>query len=194
MSKPKFTKNKVTQTINLEEAFGISFKGKRSLREAIGGAIIERIQTRTSAGTSMTFSADGAGRTGRLKSPYSKSYAKSDEFKAFGKSKGKVNMTLTGDMLNLMDITKQTGNSITIGWDDTEENNKAFNHSVGDTVPKRPFFGVSKGELKAIKKDFSKDIKSAVNAKNTAERKAAESKLAETITALRAVTPDVADG
>lgn len=160
MSAPTFKKTKVKQKINLEEEFGVDFKGRRSLREAIGGAIIERIRKRTEAGQGISFTGD-QGRPVKLKAPYSKTYASTLDFKAAGKSRGNVNMKLTGDMLGLMDIVSQDGNSITIGWSDREENAKAYNHSVGDTVPKRPFFGVSKKELSEIKREFSDEIAEA---------------------------------
>ncbi len=162
MAAPKVKKNNVEQTINLKEEFGIDFAGRRPLRELIGQAILDRIRERTDAGQGVRFSRSGSGTQIKLKSPYSKAYSKTLEFKAFGKRKGKVNMSLTGDMLGLMEIKRQSGNTLTIGWDEKEENNKAFNHVSGDTVPKRPFFGVSKGEIADIKKEFRTDIKEAV--------------------------------
>lgn len=177
MSSPIFKKRKVEQTINLQETFGVSFKGMRSLREALGEAILTKIRKRSESGKGMSFRGD-RGTPVTLKKPYSKEYSKSLDFKAFGKSRGKVNMTLTGDMLGLMDIKKQTGESITIGWDEQDENAKAYNHSVGDTVPRRPFFGVSKKELAEIKKDFSSEIKSAIRTRNEEGRKAFESRVA----------------
>ena len=165
MAAPKVSKNKVEQTINLKEEFGIDFSGRRSLRELIGQAILDRIRERTEAGDGMKFGRGGSGTQTTLKSPYSKEYAKSLPFKAFGKSRSDVNMTLTGDMLGLMDIKSQTGNTLTIGWDEKEENNKAFNHVTGDTVPRRPFFGVSKSELQDIKREFRSDIREAIKIK-----------------------------
>ena len=177
MSAPTFKKSKVKQTINLKDEFGVDFRGMNSLKEAIGGAIIERIRKRTSEGTGMSFSG-GSGREVKLKGPYSKEYADSLDFKAFGKSRGKVNMSLTGDMLGLMDVIQVDGNKITIGWEEAEENAKAYNHSVGDTVPRRPFFGVSKKELKDIKKEFGSEIREAIKTRNTDGRKAFEQRLA----------------
>lgn len=156
----KVTKSNVEQTINLEEVFGVSFAGKRSLREAIGGAIIEKIVERSKS---------GRGVSGPLRSPYSKEYAESLDFKAAGKSRNNVNMTLTGDMLGLMDIKRQSGNEITIGWKDSSQNPKAYNHQTGDTVPRRPFFGVKRSELNEIKREFRDEIKAALDAKNRRE-------------------------
>jgi len=183
MSAPKFQKNKVEQTIDLKEVFGIDFKGLRSLREAIGGAILSRIRSRTASGKGMSFSGE-RGTTVKLKSPYTEKYSKSLDFKAFGKSRGKVNMTLTGDMLGLMDIKKQKDNSITIGWNEREENNKAFNHSTGDTLPPRPFFGISKKELSDIKKKFGKEIREAVDVKESKGGKAFEKKVSKLLALL----------
>lgn len=178
MSAPTFKKTKVSQTINLKEEFGVDLRGMNSLKEAIGGAIIERIRQRTESGNGMSFKSNGSGNPVKLKAPYSKEYADSLDFKAFGKSRGKVNMKLTGDMLGLMDVTKIDGNKITIGWTDSEENAKAFNHSTGDTVPRRPFFGVSKKELQEIKKEFSSEIREAVRTRNTEGREAFERRVA----------------
>ncbi len=165
MAAPKVNKNNVEQTINLKDEFGIDFSGRRPLRELIGQAIIDKIRSRTADGQGMRFGRGGSGTPVKLKSPYSKEYSKSLEFRAFGKSRSKVNMSLTGDMMGLMDIKKQTGNTLTVGWDEKEENNKAFNHMSGDTVPTRPFFGVSKVELQDIKREFRSDIKEAIKIK-----------------------------
>jgi len=178
MSAPTFKKSRVKQTINLKDEFGIDFRGMDSLKEAIGGAIIERIRERSSAGNGMSFGGSGRGTPVKLKPPYSKEYSDSLDFKAFGKSRGNVNMTLTGDMLGLMDVIQIDGNKITIGWNDAEENAKAFNHSVGDTVPRRPFFGVSKTELQEIKKEFGSEIRDAVRTRNTEGRQAFERRVA----------------
>lgn len=178
MAAPTFKKSKVSQTINLKDEFGVDFRGMRSLREALGEAILRKIRLRAQSGKGVQFTADGRGREITLKAPYSKEYADSLEFKAAGKSRGKVNMTLTGDMLGLMDITRQTGNEIEIGWTESEENAKAYNHSIGDTVPRRPFFGVSKSDLQEIKKEFSNEIRAAVRTRNSEGRAAFEQRVA----------------
>jgi len=165
MSILKVKKNNVEQTINLKEEFGIDFSGKDELKQLMGQAIIDKIIKRTASGKGVSLSANGSGRSVKLKSPYSKSYTKSEDFLAAGKSKNKVNMELTGDMMGLIDIKKISGNSITIGWNDADENPKAFNHMTGDTVPKRPFFGVSNKELKDIKSKFKDDLDKAIKTK-----------------------------
>jgi hypothetical protein len=150
----KITKRLVEQEIDLEEFFGVDFTGKPGLREIIGEKIIERIRQRVQE--------EGRGFNGRpLKRPYSDDYSESAEFKAFGKSKSDVNMTLTGDMLGLMDITKQSANTVTIGWRDSEQELKAFNHITGDTVPRRDFFGINKTEMREIVREMREEVKEA---------------------------------
>jgi hypothetical protein len=148
---PKVTLDKIEQTIDLEELFGVDLSDNDAIKNAIGQVLIDQMLVRV---------ADGAGIGGvKLKSPYSDSYAKSVEFKAAGKSKGKVNMNLTGDMLASVNM-KADGNALTLYVDDTQVA-KAYNHIVGDTVPKRPWFGFSKDELKGIRKEFAPKIKRA---------------------------------
>lgn len=163
----KLKKNSVEFTVDLKELFGVDFKGNRALREVIGQAIIDRMRERTDQGLAV-------GGKKNLKAPYSKTYAETDEFKAFGKSRSKVDMQLTGDMMGLMDIKKQDGNTITIGWDDPTENAKAYNHNTGDTVPKRPFFGMTNEELDDVKKEFKSEVKQALDIKKNEGRKAFE--------------------
>lgn len=157
-------KNLVEQTIDLEELFGVSFKGKRSLKEAIAERAVEIIKERTQRGEGMRFDSSGRGRPVPSFAPYSKSYSESLDFDAWGKSKRDVNLTLKGDMLELMDLKRQSGETITIGWTDPLENKKAYAHTVGRegdskvNVPARPFFGLTKSDLKSLVKEFEDEI------------------------------------
>ena len=136
VSKIKETKSQVSQTINIRKILGRS--PTEAEKQSIGQALIDRIIDRTES---------GKGLNGKnLKSPYSDAYADSLDFKAFGKSKNKVNMTLTGDMLASIDILSSTRDTITIGIEG-DEAPKAFNHQTGDTVPKRRFFGVTRKDI-----------------------------------------------
>jgi hypothetical protein len=147
----KLSQEEVSQTLNLNELFGANLSGNSALVQEIGQAIIDKIISRTEAGKSV----DGT----KLKSPYSKMYSESLEFKAFGKSKNKVNMTLTGSMIGTIDILESRGGKLKIGWSDAEENAKAYNHNAGDTVPRRAFFGLNEKELQEIKKEFDPIVK-----------------------------------
>jgi hypothetical protein len=150
----KITKKEVSQTINLEKEFGVSFRGRTDLKQAIGQALIDKMVERTQSGVDV----NGSSFKG-----YSPSYVKSDEFKAFGKSKGDINLTLTGDMLNA--ITPQGESAETIKIKQTGRTNilKQFNHNTGDTVKKRKNFGVTSREIKEVKEDFKDAIKELKN-------------------------------
>lgn len=123
----------------------------QALADRIGQAIIDEVVDRTLS---------GKGVDGESFDRYSKEYKESDEFVAFAKS-SKPNMQLTGSMLGQMDVIETTSDSIKIGWSDDEQNAKAYNHNVGDTVPERPFFGVTSGEIDKIKSKFRKEINDA---------------------------------
>lgn len=163
MKAPKVTKAEISQTIDLEKDLGIDLSEDEGLKQAIGQAIIDKIIERTNQGKGIEFSGDTA-RTVKLKSPYSDKYADSLKFKAAGKDQNDVNMRLTGDMLASVDVLSVGINTITIGIADDKEKLKAFNHITGDTVPKRPWFGIGKQELLEIKRDFKEDIAEAVKA------------------------------
>lgn len=150
--KPKITKKEVSQKFNLGKLFGVDFAKDPDLKQEIGQAIIDKIIERTEEGKAIGGKKD-------LKS-YSKEYVESDEFKDFGKSKNKVNMTLTGRMLDDIDIISESRNVIKVGFEDKTETEKAFNHNTADTIKtKRPFFGITKGELDEIRKEFRDDLK-----------------------------------
>jgi phage gpG-like protein len=149
MKPPKITKSQISQTINLKEFLDFDFSSRDDLMQSIGQKIIDRIVERTQSGQSIEIGDDGNAKFGTLKGPYKKEYVESLEFKAAGKSKGKVNLTLNGDMLSSIDF-RIKGNQIILEIDDEEQILKAFNHNTGDTLPKRPFFGISKSEIKEI--------------------------------------------
>lgn len=151
LSTIKLTESEVSQTIDLKKLLGIDVSDYPEVKQAIGQAIIDLIVSRTESGKDIN---------GNSFASYSKDYKDSLAFKAFGKT-NKVNMTLSGDMLAFMDIVEDKGNTIKIGWSDDEENAKAYNHNVGDTVTKRSFFGVTDSDLKKISEEFKPDLKRA---------------------------------
>lgn len=85
--------------------------------------------------------------------PYSKSYKNSTDFKAAGKS-SKVDLTLSGDMLDSLKIIKEKRGEIVIGFTDKQEAGKAEGNIEGtygqsrQVGPKRNFLGLSKKDLK----------------------------------------------
>jgi hypothetical protein len=140
---------KVKYQINLKELFDVPVTDE-ALRQKIGSAIIEKIIERTESGID---------KTGKKFKPYSQAYKESLAFKAFGKT-NQVDMTLTGDMLGTIEILKDTPSTMTFGWEDETQNAKAYNHTTGDTLPKRDFFGLPKDELESIAGEFREDVKS----------------------------------
>lgn len=163
-----FNEGEVSQTIDLKDLFGFDVSKDSTIAEAIGEAMLEKIRTRTAQGNSMKFTRSGAGVSGKFKS-YSKDYVDSDEFKAHGKSASKVNLELTGNMLADMDIISINGNKLKIGFTDETETAKAYNHTVGDTVKPRPFFGVNKREQKEIASEFKNVVRDVLEGKTDAE-------------------------
>lgn len=156
MAEPVFKKDKVYQRFNLKELFGVDFADMPELKQAIGQAAIEKILERT-AGGDWRPGARPSARAGK----YSDAYANSLAFKAAGKSKSKVDMKLWGDMLGTLDVIDTDRNTVTIGWDDEQQAAKAYNHNTGDTLPKRPFFGLSASEVKELEIKFRDEIKAA---------------------------------
>jgi len=173
MADPVFKKDKVYQKFNLKEIFGEDFSDMPELKDAIGQAIIDKIVKRTEAGLAI-------GGKRELKA-YAKAYKDSLAFKAAGKKPGEVNMELTGDMMGLLDIIDESTNTISVGWDDELQSAKAFNHNTGDTLPKRPFFGLNKTEVNDLRKQFQSDIKDAVRALRQDGRDAFTEKIASLV-------------
>lgn len=135
---------KTSYKVNLKQVLGKSVPKDEGLLLKIGNEIIEKIKERT---------AKGIDSKGRSFKKYSDSYVKSQPFEVAGKSKGKVNMTLFGDMMELISVIDIKGNTIEIGWLDEDQIPKAENHLNGVTVPKRDFLGLPKVELEKILED-----------------------------------------
>jgi hypothetical protein len=138
--------------IDLSDIFGGPIPNSPDLRAAIGQEILDIIVERTGENL------DKNEKAFRPKK-YSKEYADSLEFQAFGKSRGDVNLRLTGDMLQLMDIVEETPTTLTIGWRDDFQAQKASGHITGaNNLPKRDFFGLSEGDIQRLKSEFGGDV------------------------------------
>lgn len=149
--KYKFNKDELYFEVELDKDLGGSVESA-SARRLIAEDLIKKIIDRANDGIG-----NDKGKQVKLKSPYSDTYSQSLEFKAFGKKKGDVNLQLTGSMLSSIDILDDDKNKIRIGITG-EEAPKSFNHQTGDTVPKRPFLGVTKSDLSEIKNKYSEEI------------------------------------
>jgi hypothetical protein len=131
--------------INLKEIFGDNLPDSFRFRQAIGQAIIDKIKSRAQNNLS---------RTGSRFPNYSKEYSESMEFIAAGKSRDNPNLTLSGDMLGLLDITSEGEGFIEIGWNDFLEAEKAHGHITGAVGRTRDFLGLPNKEIEEIRKQF----------------------------------------
>lgn len=176
----KLSESEVSQKINLKDLFGVSLINQSALVQAIGQAAIDKIVKRTE---------DGVDVNGASLKKYAKSYIESDDFKAWGKSAGEVNMTLSGQMLGTLDVLASDGNSVTIGWSGGSESAKAYNHNVGDTVTKRPFFGLSASDLDELKQQFQDEI----NDKLQSPRRISAAQLLESLDGVPSVSGGITE-
>lgn len=141
---------KAKLSVDLDELFETKFPNDSKLRQAIGQAIIDKIRDRT---------ADNIGADGKRFKNYSKDYAESIEFKAYGKKKDDPNLQQTGDMLGLMDIIEEARSKIVIGWTDPEEAGKAHGHVTGNIGVSRDFLGLTQKEITELRREWSGQIK-----------------------------------
>lgn len=139
--------------MNLDELFGTLTPNSTELRQAVGQAIIDRIRERTD---------DNLDRSGKRFPNYSKEYAESIEFAAYGKSKSDPNLKQTGDMLGLMDIIEEKKNKIVIGWSDDDEAGKAHGHVTGNVGKVRDFLGLPEKDLEEIAEEFRPILRESV--------------------------------
>jgi hypothetical protein len=133
----------------------ISTKYTSAQRRLIARDIIAYIIERTRRGLGK----DARPWKGRA-SQYSDSYKKSLEFKIGGKSPGKVDLTLSSEMLDSIDLKSQGIGSITIGVDESQ-GAKAEGNIKGTYGKKSPirgkarnFFELSQRELREILADY----------------------------------------
>jgi hypothetical protein len=144
--------NQYALRIDLDEIFGTAFPNSSRLRQAVGQDILDIINKRT---------ADNKSWDGKQFRNYSELYSESLEFQAAGKSKTDPNLKLTGDMLGLMDIIEEDKATITIGWRESEEAQKAHGHISGNIGVKRDFLGISEKEVRTIKERWEDAIREA---------------------------------
>lgn len=143
--------NKYELEVDLGEIFGVDLSGRPALKEAIAQEFIDRIVERTESGID---------RNNQSFKSYSNEYVESDEFQAYGKKRGQVNLTLTGNMLGLLDVKDISGNKIVIGWNETDEAEKAHGHISGNVGKKRDFLGLPVEEVESIKREFIDEVRS----------------------------------
>lgn len=134
----------------------ISKKYSEDERQAIAFEIISYIQERTKKGKGKG-NKKWQGRAGK----YSKEYKDSLDFKNAGKG-STVNLTLSGDMLDSLDLLEDTNGQLTIGIsEDDPDHGKAegnirgsYGKPKGSKAKARDFLGLEKSEIQGILKNF----------------------------------------
>lgn len=129
------------------------------VKEAIAAEIISVMRKRT---------IKGIDKDGEKFPAYSKEYVKSVDFKAAGKSKGDINLTLSGDMLASIELIETKRNKLRIGFEKGSTQNAKADGNIRGTYGKktenpekaRPFLGINDEELAKILKKYPKDERS----------------------------------
>lgn len=139
---------------NLPKTFG------PAERIAIGKDIVDFIRAHTAKG----LDPNKPGNKEFKNNKYSPEYVKSLDFSIAGKSKSKVNLRLSGDMMADLDLISHKSGAIQIGFQaGTESNAKAdgnirgtYGKKTPDADKARNFLGINKKHLDAIIKKYSK--------------------------------------
>ena len=131
-------KTKSEQKINLRTILGRKPSTEEKERFVI--AAIEHINNRTLSGEDVE---------GSKFHPYSEEYADKK-----GVTRTSVDLFLKGKMLDSIEPGSSTRDTVAFKIDDSEEAKKSYNHNVGDTLPKREFFGITKSEAESIARDI----------------------------------------
>ena len=139
--KKKISKDEMSQEINLKRYLGRNPTDNE--KRLFGELAIEKINERTLDGKTI--------HGGKFKK-YSKEYA---DLK--GVTRDSVDLFLEGDMLDSLE-TSESGNrvKIEIGGADVESK-KGYNHHVGDTTKKRPWFGLTTEEARQIANEVKEE-------------------------------------
>lgn len=116
-----------------------------SERDELADKVVEFIRQRTERGIGVKRRGDGWVNV--TFPPYSEEYIESAAFKAAGKSRNKVNLKLSGDMLAEFDVLSVSKGSILIGYQNGTENN---DKAEGNADRGRDHLGISKTDLNML--------------------------------------------
>jgi len=135
IGKVTLSQNEVSQEIDLKRY--LKRVPTESDKEKYAELAVERINERT---------LDGITIHGKNFAQYSEAYAERK-----GVTRDSVDLFLEGDMLDSLAYdTEKNSSKLKIIIDGDLETKKGYNHHVGDTLPKRPWFGVTSDEIKEI--------------------------------------------
>lgn len=131
-------------------------------RIRLGEEIAEKIRKNAESGKGIAFDNKGL-REGIVDSyvkfkKYSKSYINSLDFKNAGKSAGSVDLTLSGDLLQSLDVVKDSPSEIVLGFPD-DQNGKADGNIRGTYGKEKPNPDKARNFLGLTQSDFNKIIK-----------------------------------
>lgn len=132
----------------------ISPKHKKTARLAIAKEVIDHIIERTRE--------KNLDKDGKKLPAYSSTYKKSLNFKIAGKNGNRVDLTLTGEMMDSLELLNDSKGKITIGYDagNKELNGKVEGNRLGTYGQDKPvakprdFLGIQSKELKKIEEDY----------------------------------------
>jgi hypothetical protein len=150
----------ISQEIDLDFISGVKISSDPALRNQIAQEIVDYMKVRVVSENL------GIGRKPWKSVEYSELYSESQEFEAAGKFKADVNLTLSGDTMGSIDVTKQRKGVVTIAITDKSTLPRAYGHMTGfeghPTIKngakyRREFFGVSDREVKENVLDLFKD-------------------------------------
>lgn len=128
---------------------GYSSEERAQIAEEILAYIVERTKA-------------GRGADGKKFPKYSKGYTESLAFKQAGKSKAKIDLTLSGEMLDELEVVKNVSGKIVIGYGkNSTQAGKAEGNILGtygtdtpDESKARDFLEVSQNEVSKILKHY----------------------------------------
>lgn len=137
--KDNISVDEMRQEIDLAEIYGREPTPQEAseFAELARGLVIDRTQ-------------NGNKRGGGKFQSYSPEYA---EFKG----SSEVDLTLFGDMLNSVEA-RPDGSKVELFIDDDLNTKKGYNHHVGDTLPERPWFGLTENEAYGIAKQVERVV------------------------------------
>lgn len=136
-------------------------------RRAIATEIVDFIRTRTQK--------KRVDKNNHPFAKYSPDYVKSLDFKIAGKSKGKIDLTLSGDMLGALDVIATAKGQVTVGFENGSQENARADGNIRGTYGKKPgtgpsrdFLGIAQEDLERILKRYPVDNPDKTNSRVSA--------------------------
>jgi hypothetical protein len=117
-------------------------------REELSQRIIQTIKERTN---------QGIGVNGQKFASYSSSYVNSLPFRIAGKSASQVNLRLSDEMMDSLEVVDSGSGFITLGFTNASAEQKAEWNAASDNGPSREFLGISQSELDALLSDYTEE-------------------------------------